>query len=202
MKALQTRKFPASSWSLASAMVTDFARDVIERLNARLGTDGLEDEAVTPDKLAVVPAASLSRSTAQNIANATDTQIVLDALDYLTGSESDVPVTNTASGSIMVRRRGRYAVTVSMGIETTVDAAGNQTNTTVFRNGFLTGERIIDVRARSASGWTYYTASRTLVLDVADVLTLGVYQVNGGALNTTTNAAARPRLQLEYMGGA
>lgn len=141
---------------------------------------------------------SVSRAAVQSIPNATDTRILFDTVESKSGAVTSM--IGNANAAVEVGTTGLYRVTTNMGITATVDAAANQVNTVVFKNGFLTGVRILDSRVRSASGWTYYTATRDVVLNAGDVLTLGVYQVNGGALNTATDAAARPRLQVTWIG--
>jgi hypothetical protein len=193
---IRYRKFPAASWSMASAMLTDFARDVVDRLNALIATDQIEDEAVTPAKLADVPAGSMYKTAAQSIANNTLSVVQCDALEYTTG---EIEAENLSLWRFVIQRDGIYRIGGALGF---TPAVGVAANSVLVASICVNGAEVASAIAGAVLGTAVVMhVTKQTKLVAGQYVDLRAYQNTGNAQSTFTNANTRPHLSIEYVGG-
>jgi hypothetical protein len=198
MSDLRYRVFRASMpiatlWS----EVTDFARDVVERLNELVTTDRVADEAITPSKLAAVPVVSVRRTTAQSIPSGALTAIVFDTIDFNVGDSFEV---DSANSRIVVTREGIYDASVRASFTPSVGVAANSVLvSSVCVNG---SEVSSGALLAVLNGNVVVTARATLHLRESDRVDIRVFQSTGNAQSTHTPNNINPQLQISYVGAA
>lgn len=189
-KIVQHRVFRDGMW----ALLTDFARDVVDRINALVTTDDLADASVTPAKVARVPAMDRSRSVATQSIPGTGvmTALTMDTTAYVEGG---VDAPNESTNGIRIVRDGRYLVT---GVVRLDPAAGGLLEMQIQVNGVAL--RAV-IRTLVAASPCEVSIAWPLNLVKNDDVVLNVSQSTGASIATYTVQQAQPALSVTYLGG-
>jgi hypothetical protein len=131
-------------------------------------------------------AARMSRNSTQSIGNNTPVKIAFDTVDFDIGGIADA----TTNDRFDIKRSGKYLVTASLGLPN-IDS-GEYLTVRILKNG----SEVHESRTLSPAVNTFISTVATDMLDLVagDYIEMQVQHIEGGALNTDTTAAFRPRM--------
>jgi hypothetical protein len=195
MKDIQTRRFLPDTWE----MLTDWAREVTDRVNAPWQTTQLEDACVTAPKIAALPGTSIYSPSGQSIATGpTPSAVQFTETNYEQGG-AEAPVFDKSLNRLVVKRAGRYLVHARAGFLPLVGvAAGANINVTITKNGATAAAGILTV---VLGGHALVHVVDTIVLDVDDAIALLVGQNTGNAQSLYNVVGYWPTLAATFVGG-
>ena len=190
---VQFQQFVDGAWG----SLTQWARDVTQRLNARIDTGDLAASAVTADKLAPMPSIGVRTLTSQSVPTATVQNILFDAIDW-SSSAPDVPLFDVVSRTVIIRRDGIYDLTARIGSSLSGVFGGMGRWAAII---VVNGSNICQPSLPASTGIAVTAiAMTTMPLVVGDRVQVAAFQTTGVAQPTLVSGSDHPELIVSYRG--
>jgi hypothetical protein len=191
-------RFIAGAWD----RVSEWAGTVARRVNAKWVTDDVADAAITPAKLAQVPAIGIYRDTSQVVGSGALAVIQMNQVEYVTGGaeapEANLDVT-LARHHAIIRRDGIYRISGHIGMTPSgVIAANSVVVVSIRKNAAELASNCVPAFSGTQLD---LIVTKAVPCEAGDLIDLACF--HNTTLNQTVFSTAqhtRPSLNLEYVG--